>query len=195
MKSVLSVAVLLRCLQIDCDPSYLLFTCFCIVCYCYGVVRAGFLLWRAWWRKHLMMIRALWQVSHQFIVWYMCPNIDSYCPSVFNVFGYSLEQDLLSGASPSPAMLAGLCQLLLLMNNMPRHCPSIVFILVPNQLCLQSLQQSLLMLLQPLWRNVRKTLRWRLMGRMESRIIIGEPLLCTIYQTIYQRFLFVDSTQ
>jgi len=68
-----------------------------------------------------MMIGALWQVSHQFIVWYMSPNIDSYCPQVFTVFGYSLERNLLSGASPSLAMLAGSCQLLLLMNNMPRH--------------------------------------------------------------------------
>ena len=150
MKSALSAAVPLRCLQINCDPSYLLSTCFYIVCYCYGVVRAGFLLWRAWWRKHLMMIGALWQVSHQFIVWYMSPNIDSYCPQVFTVFGYSLERDLLSGASPSSAMLASSCQLLLLMNNMPRHCPSIVSISVLNQLCLRSLQLSLLMLLQPL---------------------------------------------
>jgi hypothetical protein len=42
MKSALFAAVPVRCLLTDYGPSYLLFACFLIVCYCYGVVRAGF---------------------------------------------------------------------------------------------------------------------------------------------------------
>src|ERR1700683_4573511 len=42
MKSALFTVVPLRCLLTNCGPSYLLFTCFLIVCYCYGVVRAVF---------------------------------------------------------------------------------------------------------------------------------------------------------
>src|ERR1700683_2023437 len=88
---LLFAAVPLRYLLTNCGPSYLLSTCFLIVCYCYGVVRAGFLLWRARSKTTLVMIGALLQLNHQFIVWYMSPNIDSSCPQVYAVFRYSPE--------------------------------------------------------------------------------------------------------